>query len=136
MEGLWLLVRAFSDDKHTAWKMDDIVEVRPPDFIGWGRLETLPRFYRIFIEDLDYRKYKTLLEEQDVDDTGLIDYEELPIIKYNRVRKYRIDISTMASIIKDQLQNTGIILTNVNQMKNHIKDNNDNTIDLDAKLIL
>jgi hypothetical protein len=122
----WLLIRAFSDDKPTAWKIGDIVEVRSDEFVdehGWGNLEGLPRFYRIQITGLSAEKIKHFLEETDEEDTGELTAKGLPKTKFNRIRKRLIDVTGIPTVIKNQLNNTGIVSVTVNQIKNYLKNN-------------
>lgn len=122
----WLLIRAFSDNKPTAWKIGDIVEVRP-DNTPWGNSETLPRFYRLHIPGLESERAKTFLEDNDETDTGTTDIRGVPIVLRNRIRRYKLDIGGIPQVIKNELQNTGQATVTMAQIRNYIKDNAGNT---------
>lgn len=93
----WLLIRAFSDEKATAWKLGDVVEVRSEKFVdehGWGKRECLPRFYRVQVRDVEADAIKARLEAPD--ETVTVDErtgEERRTL--NRVRQCRVDVSRL-----------------------------------------
>lgn len=128
----WLLIRAFSDDKPTAWQIGDIVEVRPDD-CKFGNRETLPRFYRIKVNGLDHLKAKNILESPDEQiDEQINDSEDFltgnNVIR-NRVRKYRVNTASLPRNIRSTLLTIGEIEINYQQIKNHIRNNFDQIVE-------
>jgi hypothetical protein len=116
----WLLIRAFSDAKPTAWQLGDIVEVRPDDFKGWGREEGLPKFYRIQITGLAASIAKNLLEAVDEHD-AIVDGETRKVI--DGVRNWSIKPSDVPAGARTTLQTTGQLVITKAQAANFIKDN-------------
>lgn len=118
---VWLLVRAFSDSRATAWKHGDIVEVRPGGFTEWGTQECLPKFYRVKVTGLSaaFRVIKVRLESADVTinvGTGMV-------VARNRVRQYGIRIAEVPTGVRTTLQTVGELTVTKAQIVNVIKDN-------------
>jgi hypothetical protein len=118
----WLLIRAFSDDKPAAWRLGDIVEVRSDEFVakrGWGKLECLPRFYRIQIQDLDSIKVKDVLESKEETDDLFVPGRKHLI----RIRNIKVDVDALPLAVKSILISSGIMSLTRDQVKNYVKNN-------------
>jgi hypothetical protein len=115
----WLLIRAFSDTRPSAWKLGDIVEVRPDSFTDWGALETLPRFYRVQVTGVSATAVKARLEKAD----ATINSETGEIINHIRVRLYGIRLADIPAGARNTLQNTGQLIVSKAQALNYIRDN-------------
>lgn len=116
---MWLLIRAFSDDKETSWKNGDIVEVRDDDFVeknGWGNVEGLPKFYRVHVDGVNSHSMKFL---EKADKTR------------NRVRLYQLSIDSLQTDDKTTLQQDGILNLTRTKFINSIKDNNNQPVGIE-----
>lgn len=133
----WLLIRAFSDTKETAWKLGDVVEVRDDAYVekrGWGTRECLPRFYRVHLTDVDAADIKAKLEA--VDETVTVDErtgEETRTL--NRVRKVRLDTSALAKTALDTLKEDRSIDLTATTASAVLKDNADRAVSITASAV-
>ena len=122
---MWLLIRAFDDDKATAWKLGDIVEVRDDAIVaenGWGALEQLPRFYRIHIPEANAARCKELLERRDESADGKI---------LNRIRLHKLRPSDLPTLKTIALLRDGEVQLSRLQAIAAIIDNYDRRVSLD-----
>lgn len=125
---MWLLIRAFNDDVETAWKVGDVVEVRDDNDVemnGWGRLEGLPRFYRIHVKDVPARSVKEMLEQPD------IFIEETNNATIKRIRRYQVRIDRLSEKDKIDIQRDGILYLTKKQVFDVISDNNDQLVGIE-----
>ncbi len=128
----WLVIRARSNPKATAYKAGDIVEIRPDD-CNWGNLETLPRFYRIQITDMPFgSRFQSLCQRKDDVDDGFDDDGKIKK-RLLRIRKHKIDLSSIPASIRNRLQDTGVATVTRSQIRNHFKDNQGTVIDIDSE---
>lgn len=127
---MWLLIRARSNPKETAYKAGDIVEVRP-DGCNWGSKEGLPSFYRVQITDLPYdEKYNRILQRMDESYVGTWPNGE-PRYQLNRIRLNKLDFESLPTVIKNRLKNTGMLQVTKAQVVNYFKNNYGSAVDIE-----
>jgi hypothetical protein len=126
----WLLVRAFSDARATAWQLGDIVEVRPGDFTDWGAMECLPRFYRVRVTGISPARIKARLEAVDQTEVYNVEMDTTSYV-HHRDRRYGMRVGELPSLLQTALQTTGVIEVTRSQVFGAIRDNADVVASLD-----